>query len=292
MFGGLGIHKSYNSFDDAILFYLEHLKSFEYFNNGSNGIIFKAVLKPNVESPFISPLLKGVYTLLVKCMRISSTRTMIKKGNTIIKLNPVNNKEIDHEIKIQHDLFLCGIKKGFRLTPCLLGKIKPSILKKYVNNKLIDQLYHDTELQIICMESISTDLSLSDMSLTSSKNKNLLLFVMARACQILQCGVVHGDLFENNILINNKDREIIIIDFGNSKKVTPIKEINVETTIKMIDLNLEALTNSGSTDLKPLLVRCKKLVVENQDTYMETVKLLLSTKQEFHKEYLDAIKRI
>ncbi len=288
MFGGLGIHKSYKSFDDAIEYYLKNLKSFDFFNHGSNGIVFKAVLKPNIESPFINPLLKGVYVLLIKCMYISDYETNIKKGNKKIRLNPVDKKEVMNEMKIQQSLFLCGIKQGYRLTPCVLGLIDPPLLKKYVTNKLIDQIYDDKKLQLICMEAIETD-----MHLSSSRNKNLMLYVIVRGCQLLQCGVLHGDFFEENVLINNKDREIIVIDFGNSEKVTPIKEINVETTMKMIDMNLNAFKERGSLkSLGPWLNRAKKLIESDRTNYMNVVHLMLSTKQEFHKEYLDAIKRI
>jgi serine/threonine protein kinase len=287
MFGGLGIHKSYKSFDDAIEFFFKHLKSFEFFNYGSNGVIFKAVLKPNVDSPFISPLLKGVYVILIKCMRISHQSTTIKKGNKEIRLNPVSKKEVMNEMKIQQSLFLCGIKHGYRLTPCVLGLMKPNILKKYVSNKIIDSMYDEKDLQLICMESI-----VSDLELSSTRNKDLMLFVIVRACQVLQCGVLHGDFFEDNVLINNKDREIIIIDFGYSEKVTPIKEINVETTIKMIDMNLKALNDRKSIKIMSWLKRAKKLIENDPTKYMNAVNLMLSTKQEFHQEYLDAIRRI
>lgn len=288
MFGGLGIHKSYKSFDDAIEYYLKNLKSFDFFNYGSNGVVFKAVLKTNVESPFITPLLKGVYVLLIKCMVISDYETNIKRRNETIRLNPVSKKEVMNEIKIQQSVFLCGIKHGYRLTPCVLGLIDPPMLKKYVSNSMIDQIYHDTKLQLICMESIETD-----MYLRSSRNKNLMLYVIVRGCQLLQCGVLHGDFFEENVLINNKDREIIVIDYGNSEKVTPIKDINVETTMKMINMNLNAFKKRKS--LKALgtwLIRAKKLIESDPTNYMNVVHLVLSTKQEFHKEYLDAIKRI
>ncbi len=288
MFGGLGIHKSYKSFDDAIEYYLKNLKSFEFFNYGSNGIVFEAKLKPNVDSPFITPSLKGVYVILIKCMYISDHATNIKKGSQKIRLNPIDKKEVINEMKIQQSIFLCGIKQGYRLTPCVLGLIDPPMLKKYVSNSMIDQIYDDTKLQLICMEAIDTD-----MHLSSSRNKNLMLYVIVRACQILQCGVLHGDFFEENVLINNKDREIIVIDFGNSEKVTPIKEINVETTLKMIDMNLDEFKKRGS--LKALggwLKRAKKLIESDPTNYMNVVHLMLSTKQEFHKEYLDAIKRI
>jgi serine/threonine protein kinase len=221
-------------------------------------------------------------------MYISDYETNIKKGNKKIRLNPVDKKEVMNEMKIQQSLFLCGIKQGYRLTPCVLGLIDPPLLKKYVTNKLIDQIYDDKKLQLICMEAIETD-----MHLSSSRNKNLMLYVIVRGCQLLQCGVLHGDFFEENVLINNKDREIIVIDFGNSEKVTPIKEINVETTMKMIDMNLNAFKERGSLkSLGPWLNRAKKLIESDPTNYMNVVHLMLSTKQEFHKEYLDAIKRI
>ena len=287
MFGGIGINKSYKSFNDAIDFYLKNLKSFHFFNYGSNGIIFKAELKSSVDSPFISPLLKGVYVILIKCIRISNEPTIIKKGNKEIRLNPVHKKNVEHEMKIQQSLFLCGIKNGYRLAPCVLGKIKPLLLKKYVSNSILDQIYHDQDLQLICMESIE-----SDLHLTSTRNKDLMLFVIVRGCQLLQCGVMHGDFFEENVLINNKDREIMIIDFGYSEKVNPIKEINVETTMKMIDMNLKALTARKSKSISTWLLRCKKIIENDPVKYMNAVNLVLSTKQTFHKEYLDSIKRI
>lgn len=287
MFGGLGIHKSYDSFEDAIEFYFKHLKSFDFFNYGSNGVIFKAILKSNVESPFISPLLKGVYVILIKCIRVNKSATVVKKGSKSIRLNPVTKKEVDNEMKLQQSLFLCGIKHGYRLTPCVLGLMKPSILRKYVSNSIIDTMYHEKDLQLICMESI-----VSDLSLSSTRNKDLMLFVIVRGCQLMQCGVIHGDFFEDNVLINNRDREIIIIDFGNSKKVAPIKEITIQTTMKMIDMNLKAFQERGIKDLGNWLKRCKKIIEDNPTKYMNAVNLVLSTKQTFHKEYLDAIQRI
>lgn len=287
MLGGLGIHKSYKSFDDAIEFYLKHLKSFDFFSYGSNGVVFKLTLKSNVDSPFISPLLKGVYVILIKCLKVSNRATMIKRGNKQIRLNPVSKKEVDHEIKIQQSLFLCGIKHGYRLTPCVLGLIKPSMLKNYVSNPIIDTMYDEKDLQIICMESIETDLELN-----STRNKDLMLFVIVRGCQLLECGIVHGDFFEDNVMINNKNREIIMIDFGNSKKVTPIKEINVETTMKMIDMNLKEFEKRGIKNLGNWLKRCKKIIEDDPNKYMNAVHLMLSTKQTFHQDYLEAIKKI
>lgn len=286
MFGGIGIHKSYKSFDDAIEFFFKHLKSFDFFNYGSNGIIFKAELKSSVDSPFISPLLKGVYVILIKCICISNEPTIIKKGNKEIRLNPVHKKSVDHEMKIQQSLFLCGIKHGYRLAPCVLGLIELSLLKKYVSNPILEQFY-GKDIQLICMESIHSDLELS-----STRNKDLMLFVIVRGCQLMQCGVMHGDFFEDNVLINNKDREIIVIDYGFSEKVKPIKEINVETTMKMIDMNLKALKDRGSGSIAGWLIRCKKIIENDPVKYMNAVNLMLSTKQTFHKEYLDAISRI
>lgn len=289
MLGGLGIHKSYHSFDDAILFFLQHINHFSFFNYGSNGVIFKMSMDKSIESPFINPDLKNVHTLLIKCLRISRSPTYLKLKKKQIELNPVFDVDVKNEIMIQQKLFLCGIRKGFRVTPCVLGVIKPTVIRPFIKDDIFDQLYDDTKLRIICMESIPVDMDID------TENKLLMMYTMVRATQLLQCGVLHGDLFESNILLNNKEREILIIDFGYSELVRPVSDITLETTLRMIDMNLESFRERGIVgikDISGLLMKCKKIIIQNPEKYKQVIEIMEDTKREFHPDYLAAIQKI
>ena len=265
MKGGTGVFiDSSNSEQNFINFLMN--SNIEYLAKGSNGITFKATLKPG--SSYVSTYKNIDYLEYGKPVNSLLIKLSILDEYSII--NPITTEDFKREVNIQTDIFLKTMNTLQPLCPAIVFS------KIYDKNISIDTRYNVLDvisknmkhnaysIFIFIDELIKNSISYTIIGMELIDKYNTVAKLMSdptynktqqqtfiKMCQFividmaLKTGYSHADFHFSNIMINPNDTTyfdgysgaVILIDFGFTVKLTPMQM----STIKNMGYSFDAM---------------------------------------------------